>query len=68
MLCSICKTAPVDPRFKPFCSARCKEIDLARWLTGAYVIPGGNEDADEDGDDARAVDDARGPDGSRDVG
>lgn len=24
----------------PFCSARCKDVDLHRWLTGAYVIPG----------------------------
>jgi hypothetical protein len=32
----------------PFCSARCKNVDLSRWLTGAYVIPG-REDEDEDG-------------------
>ena len=24
----------------PFCSTRCKDIDLNRWLSGAYVIPG----------------------------
>lgn len=24
----------------PFCSKRCKDIDLNRWLSGAYVIPG----------------------------
>lgn len=34
----------------PFCSPRCKNIDLNRWLTGSYVIPGvegelGDEDA-----------------------
>jgi endogenous inhibitor of DNA gyrase (YacG/DUF329 family) len=23
----------------PFCSARCKAIDLNRWLSGAYAIP-----------------------------
>ena len=23
----------------PFCSARCKDVDLNRWLAGAYVIP-----------------------------
>jgi hypothetical protein len=50
--CSICK-APVDQRFRPFCSRRCAEVDLARWVTGAYAIPGGNADADEDGDDTR---------------
>ena len=31
----------------PFCSARCKDIDLNRWLSGAYVIPVKPE---EDGD------------------
>lgn len=24
----------------PFCSVRCKEVDLNRWLSGEYVIPG----------------------------
>ncbi|RTM07131.1 MAG: DNA gyrase inhibitor YacG, partial [Hyphomicrobiales bacterium] len=32
----------------PFCSARCKDIDLNRWLKGAYVIPGRDEEEDED--------------------
>jgi len=32
----------------PFCSARCKNVDLGRWLTGAYVIPE-REGEDEDG-------------------
>ena len=27
----------------PFCSARCKAIDLNRWLSGAYVIPASEE-------------------------
>jgi endogenous inhibitor of DNA gyrase (YacG/DUF329 family) len=31
-------------RFRPFCSARCKAVDLGRWLTGAYTIPGTDED------------------------
>ncbi|MFH2015453.1 MAG: DNA gyrase inhibitor YacG [Pseudomonadota bacterium] len=40
----------------PFCSARCKDVDLHRWLSGAYVIPG-REDEENDvssdaGDDA----------------
>lgn len=29
----------------PFCSPRCKDIDLNRWLAGAYVIPGRDGDA-----------------------
>ncbi|WP_187972491.1 DNA gyrase inhibitor YacG [Aquibium microcysteis] len=30
----------------PFCSTRCKDRDLNRWLSGAYVIPGEPADAD----------------------
>lgn len=29
----------------PFCSARCKDIDLNRWLTGSYVIAGRDGEA-----------------------
>jgi uncharacterized protein len=49
--CSICG-APVDPQLRPFCSKRCADIDLSRWLTGSYAVPGGEADADEDGDDS----------------
>jgi endogenous inhibitor of DNA gyrase (YacG/DUF329 family) len=28
----------------PFCSKRCKDIDLNRWLSGAYVLPGREEE------------------------
>jgi endogenous inhibitor of DNA gyrase (YacG/DUF329 family) len=37
--CPICKQ-PAVPKFQPFCSARCKMIDLGHWLKGKYVIPG----------------------------
>jgi endogenous inhibitor of DNA gyrase (YacG/DUF329 family) len=37
--CSICGK-PVDPVFKPFCSKRCADVDLHRWLSGAYTIAG----------------------------
>ncbi len=30
---------PVLPRFRPFCSERCSNLDLAGWLTGKYRIP-----------------------------
>ena len=36
--------------FKPFCSARCANVDLARWLGGAYAISSDTADDDEDGD------------------
>lgn len=49
--CPICRK-PASERYRPFCSKRCADIDLARWLGDGYVIPGGNQDADEDGDSA----------------
>jgi endogenous inhibitor of DNA gyrase (YacG/DUF329 family) len=38
--CPICGKA-CHPRFHPFCSRRCADIDLGRWLKGGYAIPGG---------------------------
>lgn len=46
--CPICGKAMVA-RFKPFCSARCADIDLGRWLKGSYVIPGEPVDEAEEG-------------------
>ena len=37
-LCPICKAAAVA-RYQPFCSARCADVDLGRWLKGSYAIP-----------------------------
>ena len=37
--CPICKR-PSAPEFKPFCSARCKDRDLLKWLGDGYAIPG----------------------------
>ncbi|MGR3197428.1 MAG: DNA gyrase inhibitor YacG, partial [Paracoccus sp. (in: a-proteobacteria)] len=28
-----------QPRYRPFCSKRCADVDLAKWLRGDYVIP-----------------------------
>ena len=44
MNCPICKRPIEDPKpgeksFFPFCSERCKLIDLGRWLGGKYQIP-----------------------------
>jgi endogenous inhibitor of DNA gyrase (YacG/DUF329 family) len=35
--CPICGK-PQNPEFRPFCSARCVDIDLGRWLGGNYRI------------------------------
>lgn len=37
--CPICGKS-ADDRVKPFCSKRCADIDLGRWLKGGYAIPG----------------------------
>ena len=37
---------------KPFCSKRCADIDLNRWLSGVYAVPAKEED-DEDGERPR---------------
>jgi endogenous inhibitor of DNA gyrase (YacG/DUF329 family) len=39
-VCAYCHREPVDPRWRPFCSERCKLVDLGRWLKGDYRIPG----------------------------
>jgi endogenous inhibitor of DNA gyrase (YacG/DUF329 family) len=46
--CPICGKAS-EVAFKPFCSKRCADIDLNRWLTGVYAIPV-TDDEDEDGE------------------
>jgi len=38
--CVQCQKWPVDPRWQPFCSERCRLIDLSRWLDGSYRVPG----------------------------
>jgi endogenous inhibitor of DNA gyrase (YacG/DUF329 family) len=48
--CGICGK-PVAAEFRPFCSARCKQIDLGRWLNESYRVPAVEQDedaADED--------------------
>jgi len=47
--CPICGR-PTDADHRPFCSRRCADVDLSRWLRGAYAIP--DEAESEDGDTA----------------
>jgi endogenous inhibitor of DNA gyrase (YacG/DUF329 family) len=51
--CPICRRR-ASAEARPFCSARCAQVDLGRWLTGGYAIPGEAEEAarPEDEDDA----------------
>jgi len=40
-----------DNRFRPFCSERCKQIDLGAWATEKYTIPAVNPPTELDSDD-----------------
>jgi uncharacterized protein len=44
--CPICGK-PADAVLRPFCSKRCADVDLHRWLSGVYVVPV-TEDEEED--------------------
>jgi uncharacterized protein len=49
--CSVCgKTfRPEDSRAMPFCSERCRSIDLGRWLDERYGLPAEPSEEDEEG-------------------
>lgn len=38
MSCPIC-SGDTAPAYRPFCSRRCADVDLGRWLSGGYAIP-----------------------------
>ncbi len=38
MPCPICDK-PTAKDYRPFCSRRCADVDLGRWLSGAYAVP-----------------------------
>jgi uncharacterized protein len=44
--CPICGRPP-SPETRPFCSARCRDVDLNRWLSGSYVIPSREDDVED---------------------
>ena len=48
--CPICGK-PRDAAYAPFCSRRCADVDLHRWLKGSYVIPGANARPEPDDED-----------------
>lgn len=51
-VCPICGKPP-SPAARPFCSRRCADIDLHRWLSGAYAVPARPEEEDERPEQAR---------------
>jgi endogenous inhibitor of DNA gyrase (YacG/DUF329 family) len=53
--CPICKRK-ADPDYRPFCSKRCADVDLARWFSGSYAVP--SQDPDDIEAAINAVEDA----------
>ena len=48
--CPICRRAPADAKYKPFCSKRCADVDLQRWFAGSYAVPGPADERPPDED------------------
>ncbi len=46
MTCPIC-ARETDARYRPFCSRRCADVDLAHWLRGSYALPVVEDDPDD---------------------
>jgi len=49
--CPICGK-PAVTAHRPFCSARCREVDLHRWLSGAYAVAVVEDDGGEESGEA----------------
>lgn len=47
MACPICAKPALAP-YKPFCSKRCADVDLGRWMGERYVVAGEDMDAADD--------------------
>ena len=45
--CPVCGK-PMVAASKPFCSERCRDVDLGRWLSGSYVIAASEDDDEAD--------------------
>jgi len=47
MSCPICEKN-TDEKYRPFCSKRCADVDLGKWLNGSYAVESQDpDDADE---------------------
>jgi endogenous inhibitor of DNA gyrase (YacG/DUF329 family) len=49
--CAHCGKQPEHPEWRPFCSNRCKLLDLANWFDAAYLVPGAPAPNDDPADD-----------------
>ena len=52
-LCVYCRKRPVAPAFRPFCSERCRLLDLVKWVDGDYRVA---DTASKEPDDEEATD------------
>ncbi len=50
--CPICKSS-TEHKYRPFCSKRCADVDLNRWLNDSYRIPGPPIGLDDEEGDER---------------
>ena len=48
--CPICRK-PEERKYRPFCSRKCADVDLSRWLKGVYAIPADEKVQDAIGED-----------------
>jgi uncharacterized protein len=48
--CPICGRPRVQ-KYRPFCSARCRDVDLGRWFGEVYTVPAVEPGYDEDDDE-----------------
>jgi endogenous inhibitor of DNA gyrase (YacG/DUF329 family) len=55
--CPICGR-PAVTRFRPFCSKRCADVDLNRWLAGVYRVPAAESEDEEEAAPSRSGEEA----------
>ena len=51
--CAVCGK-PAAAEYRPFCSRRCADVDLQRWLSGRYAVPVVENDTDSEGSEEDA--------------
>lgn len=47
MPCPICEKDSTE-KYRPFCSSRCADVDLGRWLNGSYAVASTREEDEEE--------------------
>ena len=55
--CPICKKSDGAEKFRPFCSKRCSDVDLHRWMGGHYAVPAVEQPDDFDAEIEAALSD-----------